>query len=158
MLKKDSLIYPTSQDECSKNNTNLFKVGKPKMTKIAELSTSDYKESLFQEVSSLVGARIIRSRKALGLNQTELAQVIGVHRTTLVAFEGGTREPSATELYIIAAACNIEPDWLLTGKERQIHEGAEMTIEDINAILGKFSSAERKKLLKLLFNDFLEKI
>lgn len=123
---------------------------------MTNLGIKDRKSELFAEVSSLVGARIVRSRKALGLNQTHLAQIIGIHRTTLVAFENGDREPSATELFVIANACNVEPDWLLTGIERKNYGSLEITIEDISSILESFSLEDRKRLLKSLFDDYLK--
>ena len=60
---------------------------------------------------------IREAREAAGLNQTELAKIIGVAPNTLNGYESGKHDPKSELLVKIAQACNVTVDYLL-GKEK----------------------------------------
>lgn len=57
--------------------------------------------------SRIVGERIAFLRKRRGLTQLQLADVLGLARTTIVAIENGERRLEASEIYSIAKALEI---------------------------------------------------
>lgn len=48
-----------------------------------------------------------------GLSQEKLADIIGVKRVTLAAWETGRNEPNSEYIRKIAIACGVTTDWLL---------------------------------------------
>ncbi|RII43618.1 XRE family transcriptional regulator [Galactobacter valiniphilus] len=54
-----------------------------------------------------IGARIKRARKALGVTQEELAELIGVSTRTLGQVERGTGTPSLATVLAAAAAVGV---------------------------------------------------
>lgn len=103
-----------------------------------------------------LGARIVFARKAIGLTQGALASKLGIHRQTLGTFENGDSEPGATEIYNIAEACEVSAAWLLTGFDNPDNYISLNTAEDFSALLNVLSSKERKKVLKMLLDDYLK--
>lgn len=59
-------------------------------------------------VDRLVGQRVRVLRLANGLSQTSLAQEIGVSFQQLQKYENGTNRISASKLYMIANALNVQ--------------------------------------------------
>ena len=59
--------------------------------------------------------RIRELREARGINQSELAQILGVRQNTLSTWETGRYEPDGEMLKKIAAALNVSVDYLLGG-------------------------------------------
>ncbi len=56
----------------------------------------------------LIGARLRQRRVALGMTQTELAQVSGVLRTSITNIEAGRQKAPLHVMYSICSALNIE--------------------------------------------------
>lgn len=110
--------------------------------------------NLRHEVAGALGLRIATSRRKLGINQTELARRIGISRSTIRSFETGNSEPGATEIFIIADQVDCDPCWLLTGISHSKSENMpDQPVEEIFVTLKSYPKAERKRLLKLLFED-----
>ena len=65
----------------------------------------------------MLGARIALLRKSAGMNQTELAEKIGVSTSAIGMYEQGRREPSCTLLVSLARALGTTLQYLLTGDE-----------------------------------------
>ncbi len=63
-----------------------------------------------------VGERIRNRRKALGMNQDELAELASLNRVTIAKYESGKVEPGAQALSRIADALETSVDALL-GRE-----------------------------------------
>lgn len=69
--------------------------------------------------------RLKRARKKLGVDQHEMAAIIGVHRRTIANYEGGNTEPPRTTIMIWAQATNVPVMWLAYGStEGQAREEA----------------------------------
>lgn len=60
--------------------------------------------------------RIRELRKALGLNQTEFAEKIGVKRTTVAGYETGNNVPLDVVISSICRVYNVSEIWLRTGE------------------------------------------
>lgn len=74
--------------------------------------------------------RIKELRKALGLNQTELGQALGVKQTTVAGWETGAREPSDSVILSICRVYHVDEVWLRTGEGemfRQMSRDEEIT-------------------------------
>ncbi len=112
-------------------------------------------ETLNQEI----GHRISEIRKSLGMNQTELGEMLGIGKTTVSKYEkGGTKRGIPTEdLVKIAKFGGKSLDWLITGIEPR-HSPEEVTVEDaiIRALTSKPDVAEkiRHKLIGEKEDDY----
>lgn len=61
--------------------------------------------------------RIVEARNKAKLSQEELAKALEIGKRTLADYEKGDTEPKASTLIGIAENCNVDPSWLLTGRE-----------------------------------------
>jgi transcriptional regulator with XRE-family HTH domain len=61
-----------------------------------------------------VGFRICQLRRERNLSQLQLAELVGVARTTVTVWEGGNAEMNLTKLFKIAKALNCDVRELLT--------------------------------------------
>ncbi|WP_293222273.1 helix-turn-helix transcriptional regulator [Ottowia sp.] len=68
--------------------------------------------------SSLIGERLKETRKALGLNQAEIAEIAGVSREYWGRMERGASAPGGEVLAAIAAA-GVDTNYILTGEANQ---------------------------------------
>lgn len=62
-----------------------------------------------------IGDRIRQARKAAGLNQSELAQRIGVSQPAIATWESGVHDPRRVVMAKLADALSISPEWLTAG-------------------------------------------
>lgn len=76
----------------------------------------------------LTGKIIAEKRKALGLNQIQLAQMLNVSNRTVSKWENGDGYPDITLLPDISKALGVSVDYLLTGEETE-----QSVVVDINA-------------------------
>ena len=60
-----------------------------------------------------ISERIIELRTENGLNQTQLAEKIGVTRKAVEFWEKGINEPKATYIYRLAVFFDVSTDYLL---------------------------------------------
>jgi len=60
--------------------------------------------------------RLKEIRKLRGFSQEVLSEKIGITKWTLINYEKGQNEPTASMIVKIAKICNINELWLLTGK------------------------------------------
>lgn len=80
-----------------------------------------------------IGAEIRRRREGLGLSQAQLAEKIGIGRTSVTMIERGAQAILVHQLLEIASALRVSPDKLLNavevdesvGPSREIFEAAE---------------------------------
>lgn len=63
------------------------------------------------------GDRIRRARKAAGLTQEQLAEIVGVSRPTITQWEtGSTKTMRFEHIFKAARALQKNPEWLITGQ------------------------------------------
>jgi transcriptional regulator with XRE-family HTH domain len=68
-------------------------------------------------MSELHTGRLRQARERFGMNQTQLAELLGTAKTLPGQWERGEREPSLTRLKQLAETLEVTSDWLL-GLER----------------------------------------
>lgn len=68
--------------------------------------------------------RLRKARESAGLDQAELADRIGVARTTVGHYERGLTTPKRPLLLSWALATGVPSDWLETGKESPDGDGS----------------------------------
>jgi transcriptional regulator with XRE-family HTH domain len=105
---------------------------------------------------SVLGMRLQETRERLGLKQEEVGAVIGKTKSAISYYETGKRDPSPSELAIIAKLLKVSTDYLIgaTNDPRTANQRIEDAIAD-NEELSKFwqvyhSSAEVRIMLKTL--------
>ena len=65
------------------------------------------------------GKRLTRFRKARGLTQTELGNMIGVSKRVICYYEKATKHPPASKLHLITEALKVSSDELLVIKKME---------------------------------------
>lgn len=63
-----------------------------------------------------IAGRLERTRKALGLNQTQLCNRVGIRTNTYNQWEKGKQRPSLDEAILLAEKLNLTLDWIYLGK------------------------------------------
>lgn len=76
-----------------------------------------------------IGTRLREIRSTRGLKQVELAELMGVSQSALVAYEKGSRDPPASALITLCRSQNINPAWLLLGQKTQLRGSYESLME-----------------------------
>ena len=72
----------------------------------------------YSDVQATFGDRLCAARDAAGLNQSMLAEKIGVKLKTVQAWESDSVEPRANKLQMVAAMLNVPMVWLMSGLGR----------------------------------------
>ncbi|PIE12195.1 MAG: transcriptional regulator [Rhodobacterales bacterium] len=70
---------------------------------------------MINEVDRLVGQRMKARRKAMGMSQTDLANAAGVRFQQIQKYESGANRVSASRLWAIAEALNVEVVFFFEG-------------------------------------------
>ncbi|MCW8128951.1 MAG: helix-turn-helix domain-containing protein [Planctomycetota bacterium] len=65
-----------------------------------------------------IGDRIKVAREKAGLNQTQLAEQLGVMQSALSHWERNVKKPSREHVEKLCAILNLTADWFLTGPEK----------------------------------------
>lgn len=73
------------------------------------------------EVMIIIGNRIRKRRKELGLTQTEIFEKCGIASGALSKIENGIRTPSVIIFYKIAQILECDMEWLITGNCSNSH-------------------------------------
>lgn len=97
-----------------------------------------------------IGERLRDERIRLGLNQTDMAALAGVTKTTQLNYEKGTRSPDAAYLAAVSAA-GIDVLYVLTGN--RVPMAAETLSEKESSMVEKYRSlgaADRASLDRLV--------
>jgi transcriptional regulator with XRE-family HTH domain len=68
------------------------------------------------EAAQELAVRIAMVRRAAGWSQTQLGAQVGVSRGAVAQWEGGSTEPTASNLREIAVKASVDYDWLATGR------------------------------------------
>lgn len=72
-----------------------------------------------------VGNRLTELRKSMGLTQMEVAQKLGINRSSLTRYENGERIPKANELVELSQLYKVTVDYILLGvtpENRKIYD------------------------------------
>jgi transcriptional regulator with XRE-family HTH domain len=70
----------------------------------------------FSDAASTFGDRLTFAREALGVDQAQLAQRMGIKDRTLRHWEEDQAEPRANRLQMLAGMLNVSMVWLMTGQ------------------------------------------
>ena len=111
-----------------------------------------------------IGGRIFEIRKALGLNQVDVATELGISHGALVNYEKGLREPPASVILRFADRYKVSAAWVLTGEGRPDQASLDETYARSIATAWTYLSrggdeVEQEALIKLgsaLFQYLLE--
>lgn len=80
------------------------------------------KSNRYQLIKKDVGQKLLSIRKKLGLNQQEVADIIGISRASLSYYEKGERSIDIETLYKLASCYDISVDYLLGLKKSSAPE------------------------------------
>ncbi len=64
----------------------------------------------------MLGTRIAALRRAAGMSQHQLAQILKISNSAVGMYEQGRREPSLETLAVIAGTFGVSIDFLVTGR------------------------------------------
>jgi transcriptional regulator with XRE-family HTH domain len=84
----------------------------------------------------MLGPRIAALRKAAGISQSELAQMLKISPSAVGMYEQGRREPALDILAAMAGIFGVTIDFLVTGKAGTTEEESRLTellLERVNA-------------------------
>ncbi len=70
----------------------------------------------YSDENATFGDRLAGAREALGINQKDLAERLGVRIKTIQHWEEDLKEPRANRLQMLAGMLNVSLMWLLTGE------------------------------------------
>ncbi|MFF2876139.1 helix-turn-helix domain-containing protein [Gottfriedia sp. NPDC057991] len=95
--------------------------------------------------------RIIKKRKELNLNQTELAKRAGLRAPAISQYESGLRNPSYDALVKLSHALHVTVDYLVSGNgpEEQVNEPMSKVLQKV------FNSLNHEKRQRILDYVFL---
>ena len=90
----------------------------------------------------MLGLRISALRKAAGISQSELAQLLKISPSAVGMYEQGRREPALDILADMADVFGVSIDFLVTGKAGNAQEEGQLTqllMERVNAAEARLS-------------------
>jgi len=97
--------------------------------------------------------RIKQERVKIGLSQSALAKLVGVHVTNISRYERGENKPTSAVLTKLADALLVSADYLMNGS---IEDNASQSISD-KTLLDQFKKVEQlPENKKLLIKEFLD--
>lgn len=97
------------------------------------------------------GKKIREARKAAHLTQAELADKLGVHRSTVANYEIQRRKPTFVELKQIAVILNVDVNYLVEGQEVSAEDELITRATDVFSDLN-ISNADKD----LIFQDIMQ--
>jgi transcriptional regulator with XRE-family HTH domain len=89
-----------------------------------EIAQLDYTDE-----TATFGDRLALAREAIGLDQAQLAQRMGIKRQTLQDWEEDRAEPRANRLQLLAGMLNVSMVWLMTGQGSAPRSGRPAGVE-----------------------------
>lgn len=96
-----------------------------------------------------IAVRIREARKLAGLSQTQVANILGIHRPSVTEIEAGNRRVSAEELARMAELFDVSVAWLV-GKASESIESDDPRVELAARELNRLKPDDLERLLKLL--------
>ncbi len=99
----------------------------------------------------MIGRRLKKIRRKLGLTQKEFATSIEISEATLRRYESGQNFPDAEVLERIADKYGVNIHWLVTGKGPMFLRDSYKNIEpELLEILTSLSPEHQRKLMEIL--------
>lgn len=97
-------------------------------------------------------SRLKQIRKAIGLNQTEFGERIGVKQATVAAYECGARNPLDTVIKSICREFDVNENWLRTGEGEMFRKLTrdERIADFVADVLRDESDSFRKRFISML--------
>lgn len=92
-----------------------------------------------------VSSRLKQLRMEKGLTQAQVAQRIGITRSTLSAYENGTRYPSYDILISLAHFFGVPTDYLLGVDKRRFVDVSGLNEQEVAAIANMVNLLRAKK-------------
>ena len=80
------------------------------------------------------GEKLRQLRKARGLTQSQLAELLGGSKMMISSYESGTRFPPYPTLVKIASIYNVTTDYLLGAEKQQMLNATGLTNEQLQLI------------------------
>jgi transcriptional regulator with XRE-family HTH domain len=104
------------------------------------------------------GERIRKVREILGLDQSAFGAALGVSQGYIVEMETGTPAPSVSMILdMMAHWPQINPDWLLTGKEPVLRPTVEVLYDKASSLFFRLNDISAiLRGIDFIANDFLE--
>jgi len=107
-------------------------------------------------VSLLLGERLRQIRKKHGYTQQNVADVIGVDRTTYTVYEIGPSTPSVSTLYKLSRLYNVSVDYLMgVENEKHYHETVQ-TLNSTPLYQEEVPKLDKQEKLMLMFFRILD--
>ena len=94
--------------------------------------------------TNTIGSRIRECRKAMGLSQEALAELLYVKKATISKYENGYNDIPASVIVALAKALETTPNYLLLGQSEG--ELADTWIEDMLLVMKKITEPAYKDL------------
>lgn len=90
------------------------------------------------------GIRLREKRNEKGLNQTQLANLLGIEKHNTVSnWEKDLAKPSADDLVILSEVLETTPNYLLLGKEEKNYDALEKENSLLNEMLSVYRKVEK---------------
>lgn len=96
-----------------------------------------------------IGARVRQARRAKGLSQSQLAEIIEISPTYVSNIETGKHVMKITLLIKLTEALDVSNDWLI---RNDTHEASNYTSVEFDEIFNDCSPNERDNLMKMLIH------
>lgn len=123
------------------------------------MSDEGLEEGWYGEDQATLGDRIAGAREAAGLSADELADRLGVKRSTLRKWEEDLSEPRANRLQMLAGMLGVSLSWMLTGRgegpDRPVEEAALAT--DVSGLLADIRAEQARMTRSVTRLSELEK-
>ena len=102
--------------------------------------------------------RLKEARKNAKLNQDQLAEMLGIAKTTVSGYETGRREPEMSTLYKMMDILHVDANYLFQDEMKEIEETREPTSEEFE-IIKKFRKLDKhgKRTVLFLLNEEYER-
>lgn len=101
----------------------------------------------------LIGKRIKRLRNKYKYTQTELAEKVGVTKSTIAAYENDSRLPSYEVLIRMAGVFKVSIDSLLLNRTEVIIDAHGLTTEQIELLSNIIGHFRKCNIVEELFSD-----
>lgn len=101
----------------------------------------------------LIGKRIKRLRNKYKYTQTELAEKVGVTKSTIAAYENDSRLPSYEVLIKMASVFKVSIDSLLLNRTEVVIDAHGLTTEQVELLSNIIAHFRKCNIVEELFSD-----
>ena len=105
-------------------------------------------------LNKTIGENFKRYRKAAGLKQSEIAEIINVSNDTITRLERGKSIPGIETLIDISKTLNVPLDYFITGESRENLIFSSVVFVERIKELSDGELTEINEILKLMFEHF----